>query len=129
MLRYGALFGIAIIIVDWLIGSVVRLLAPTDPLTATLAGVDLGLNVVLFAIAGGLGYRHTGAVRGGAETAVVAAVLAGIVATARQFVDPLPSQPGPTVSDAVATLALNVALGGLSGIVGAWTSRSRLPKR
>lgn len=128
MLRYGVLFGLAIVILDWLLGSMLRALSPDDTFAATLSGVDLGLNVVLFAIAGGIGYRQYGAIRGGAETAVAAALLAGIVAAARQVLDPLPSEAGASAADVVSVLALNIALGGLSGIVGAWMARSRLPK-
>jgi hypothetical protein len=124
-LRYGLMIGAAIAIVDWIIGTIARAFAPDDPITAALAGADLGLNIVLFALAGALGYRSSGTIRSGAEAAVIAGLLAGAIAAVRQMVDPVVGQPTASVSDVIGLLALNVALGGVIGIAGAWLARSR----
>ncbi|MBI4492612.1 MAG: hypothetical protein HY690_07460 [Chloroflexi bacterium] len=123
--RLGLLIGAAIVIVDWIAGSIVRDLPSGDPLQEVLTVVDLFANIVLFGSGGYLGFRATGVARGGAEVGVIAGVLAGGVAGLRLLLAPLPAEPAPGTADLIGLLAINVALGGLVGLAGAWLARVR----
>lgn len=125
--RYGLLVGLAVAIIDWILGSIGRALPMEDPIQGSLLALDWALNIGLFGLCGALGYRASGAVRGGAEVAVLAAVVAGGIAAGRLLLEPVDELPAPGASDVVALLALNVALGGVAGIAGAWLARARRP--
>ncbi|HEY8475520.1 MAG TPA: hypothetical protein VIN09_01480 [Chloroflexota bacterium] len=123
--RWGLLLGAAIALVDTLTQLVLLAVGPVGNAAGLFLLLNLVLNVMLYALAGFLATNAEGAIRAGAEAAVLAGVLVGTWATVMGHALPAPETvaPPPPALAALQNLALNIALGGLSGLLGGWTAR------
>lgn len=128
VLRQGLLIGAGIVLVDWITGTMLRAVPCDDPTQGTIAAFGLGANVALFWIGGYLGFRESAEVRGGAEVGVLAGVMAALAGAATLLLSPSPCEPPPGSIDLVRLLALNIALGGMTSLAGAWFARMRQPR-
>ncbi len=119
-LKWGLSIGILVALVDVISAVATRDLSPESATAQYIGLIDQLANVVLFSMAGLRVGRETGVPRAAAEAGVLAGVIAGLVAILMPFVLPgAPSTPA-TGRDMVGVLALNVAMGGVLGLLNGW---------
>lgn len=119
MLRWGILGGLLVAAVDLAVLLVTAGQPPDSPEQSLLVLLDLAANVALYSLAGFRAGRQAGTSRAGAEAGVLAGAIAGLAAVfATLQIMPVAAEEQPV--EVVRTLAFNVVLGGLLGLVGGW---------
>lgn len=141
LVRWGVAMGILIALVDFAELAILRSLgvgidtgsaAPQLPagardLAAIVEFMNLWVNLGVYFFAGWRMGRVARLARSGAEAGVIAGVIAGLAAGVSAQVLGFAPPPEAVLQAWVQTLALNVAMGGVLGLVGGWAaSRSRL---
>ena len=119
-LRWGVGVGLLVAAFDTLAFVLSRGFTPDSDASAYIALADQFVNVVLFSLAGLRVGRQTRVVRAAAEAGVLAGIVAGLVATGVGVFMPSAEQPMNTPQDVIATLALNVAMGGVLALLNGW---------
>ena len=123
MVRWGVAIGLLIAVVDTIALLVVRALTPESEVGQIVALVDQIANVLLYSLAGLRVGRETGVVRSAAEAGVLAGVIAGAAAVLGTYVLNDPTAAPASTQDMIGTLALNVAMGGVLGLLNGWLAR------
>jgi hypothetical protein len=114
---WGLGLGLLIAVIDTI--SVV-LIGSVGPSTVPIADLDQIANVVLYSLIGFQIGKRTGVVRDAAEGGVMAGILVAVVGIAVAFALPASTGGIRTATDAVAVVAMNVAMGGVLSIVTGW---------
>jgi hypothetical protein len=123
--------GLIVTAIDLLTVSLGQGSPPDSEIRVLLQTIDQIFNLTIFAIVGFQTGRATGRTTAAAEAGVVASLLPGLAAAAYSFVQP--AEPGvddPLVNRVVASIALNIVLGGLAALIAGWVAtRQRSPTR
>jgi len=119
MLRWGVLAGLLVAAVDLAVLLAIASQPPDSPEQSFFVLLDLAANVALYSLAGFRAGRQAGTSRAGAEAGVLAGAIAG-VAAAVTTMQLMPVAPEEQPVEAVRTLAFNVVLGGLLGLIWGW---------
>ena len=119
-LRWGVGIGLLVAAFDTLAFVVSRWFTPDSDAAAYIALADQFANVVLFSLVGLRVGRQTRVVRAAAEAGVLAGIVAGLVALGIGVLMPSAEQPMNTPRDVIATLALNIAMGGVLALLNGW---------
>jgi hypothetical protein len=124
VLRWGALVGGLVIIVDLGTKAMEQRLGTGAEVRSILDPLDLILNAILFSIAGASVLRETRSIRLAALTGLLAGLLDGLVVAAADAL--APPEPGATAlqGDAVASVVVqNVLIGVVLAAASAWFTR------
>src|SRR6476469_7285884 len=130
--RWCLKIGAIIVLVDALALLIGRGQGPDIELTDVLASLDHFANIALFGYVGFRTGRETGRATSAAEAGVLTSLLPGLVAAVLDFLLPATGSDlaVPLINRVVGSIAINVALGGISAWFGGWSaSRSRTPVR
>lgn len=114
---WGLGLGLLIAAIDTI--SVV-LIGSGGPSNVPIADLDQIANVVLYSLIGFQVGKRTGVVRDAAEGGVIAGILVAVIGIGVAFALPAPAGGIRTAADAVAVVAMNVAMGGVLSIITGW---------
>jgi hypothetical protein len=123
MVRWGVAIGVLIAVIDAISLVAVRALTPESEVGQIVALANQIANVLLYSVAGLRVGRETGVVRSAAEAGVLAGVIAGIAAVLGAYVLNDPTVAPASTQEMIGTLALNVAMGGVLGLLNGWLAR------
>lgn len=124
VLRWGALAGLVVMLIDAVAMLMTRDLPPDSETAMTITTIDLAASVFMYALAGFRVGRATGIARAGAEAGVIAGGLAGLAVATFTI---LMMTPEANSTNPIGVIALNVALGGILGLFNGWLA-SRMPE-
>ena len=133
--RWCLKFGLWLVLLDLLTLALSEGQPEDSELRSFLDSLDQIANIMLFSYLGYRTGRDTGRATAGAEAGVIASLLPAVVAAIYQIVHPgLPAESSsatlPLAQRVIASIAFNVALGGVTAWLAGWmASRGRTRAR